>query len=37
MARRIGVESRIIPGGEHCEASWERQIPYFMDAITYEE
>jgi predicted alpha/beta superfamily hydrolase len=36
MARRIGVESRIIPGGEHCEASWERQIPYFMDAITYE-
>lgn len=35
MARRIGVESRIIPGGEHCEASWERQLPFVMSALQY--
>ncbi len=35
MERRICVESRIIPGGTHCEASWERQIPFFMDALQY--
>lgn len=35
MLRRVGVESRIIPGGEHCEASWERQIPFFMNTLLY--
>lgn len=24
---------RIVPGGEHCEASWERQIPIFMRCL----
>lgn len=24
---------RIVPGGEHCEASWERQIPVFMKCL----
>lgn len=24
---------RIIPGGTHCEASWERQIPIFMECL----
>ena len=23
-------------GGEHCEASWEQQIPFFMDTLLYE-
>lgn len=34
--RQIWVESRIIPGGTHTEASWECQIPFFMDALQYE-
>ena len=33
--KNICVESRIVPGGTHCEASWERQIPFFMDALLY--
>ena len=36
MERGVLVESRIVPGGTHCEASWERQIPYFMDLLTIE-
>lgn len=36
MNRRIMVESRIVPGGTHCEASWERQIPFFMNTLFYE-
>jgi predicted alpha/beta superfamily hydrolase len=24
---------RIVPGGTHCEASWEKQIPVFMDYL----
>ncbi|MCI5648486.1 MAG: alpha/beta hydrolase [Fusicatenibacter sp.] len=31
MNRGILVQSRIVPGGTHCEASWEKQIPYFMN------
>ena len=30
------VQSRIIPGGSHCEASWEKQIPFFMQTLLYE-
>jgi predicted alpha/beta superfamily hydrolase len=29
------VNSRIVPGGQHCEASWERQIPIFMQTLFY--
>jgi predicted alpha/beta superfamily hydrolase len=29
----ICTSSRIVPGGTHCEASWERQIPYFMHVL----
>ena len=29
------VESRIIPGGFHSEASWERQIPFFLNTLFY--
>ena len=31
--RGASVYPRIIPGGEHCEASWERQIPVFMSYL----
>lgn len=30
------VESRIVPGGTHCEASWEKQIPFFMQTLLYQ-
>lgn len=36
LKRKVLVESRIVPGGNHCEASWEKQIPFFMAALTYE-
>ena len=36
MDRRIHLTSRIIPGGEHCEACWEEQIPFFMNTLTYK-
>lgn len=32
----VFLNSRIVPGGTHCEASWERQIPFFMQSLTYE-
>lgn len=36
MEKRIMLESRIVPGGSHCEASWEKQIPFFMDTLLYQ-
>jgi len=35
MKKKILVESRIVPKGEHNEASWEKQIPFFMDLLFY--
>ena len=29
----VNITSRIVPDGEHCEASWERQIPVFMKVL----
>ena len=36
--RRIDLPSgsRIVPNGEHCEASWEKQIPFFMNTLMYD-
>ena len=28
-------EIRVVPGGVHNEASWEHQIPFFMDVLFY--
>ncbi|MGN0405829.1 MAG: alpha/beta hydrolase [Bariatricus sp.] len=36
LERRIMLESRIVPGGNHCEASWEKQIPFFMNMLMYQ-
>ena len=33
--KRVLLESRIVPDGDHCEASWERQIPFFIDTLFY--
>lgn len=36
LEKRILLDCRIVPGGEHCEASWEKQIPFFMNTLMYE-
>ena len=33
--KRLLLDFRIVPDGEHCEASWERQIPFFMSTLFY--
>ncbi len=33
--KQIMLTTRIIPHGEHSEASWEKQIPFFMHALLY--
>ena len=35
LERGVMLNCRIVPGGDHCEASWERQIPFFMDTLFY--
>ena len=37
MNKGIYVESRIVPWGAHCEASWERQLPHMMNTLLYPE
>ena len=36
MAERSRVTARIVPDGRHCEASWEKQIPFFLPTLLYE-
>ncbi len=33
MRRGVCLTSRVVPGGTHCEASWERQIPVFLPIL----
>lgn len=33
LEKGVNLTFRIIPGGMHCEASWRRQIPFFMDCL----
>lgn len=33
LMKRVNLTMRIVPGGTHCEASWEQQIPVFMDCL----
>ena len=33
MTKRVNLAMRIVPDGDHSEASWERQIPIFMDCL----
>lgn len=35
LDKNIYLNCRIVPDGEHCEASWERQIPFFMNTLMY--
>jgi len=25
-----------VPNGDHCEACWEEQIPFFMNTLLYQ-
>ena len=33
LTKRVNLALRIVPDGNHSEASWERQIPVFMDCL----
>ena len=34
--RHILLTSRIVPGGTHCEASWEKQLPFLIHTLMYQ-
>lgn len=36
MDRQLFISSRIVPNGDHCEACWEEQIPFFMNTLLYQ-
>ncbi len=36
MEKGVFVTSRIVPNGDHCEACWEEQIPFFMPVLFYD-
>ena len=36
IRKGIWLDTRIIPEGTHCEASWSRQIPFFMNTLLYD-
>ena len=33
LTKRVNLALRVVPGGTHCEASWEQQIPIFMECL----
>ena len=33
LAKGANLTFRVVPGGEHCEASWEKQIPIFFACL----
>ena len=33
LTKRVNLAFRIVPGGTHSEASWEQQIPIFMESL----
>lgn len=36
MKKNVRVNTRIVPNGTHSEASWEKQVPFFLNTILYE-
>lgn len=34
--KHILLTSRLIPGGTHCEASWEKQLPFLIHTLMYQ-
>ena len=37
IEKRVLLTSRIVPRGDHSEASWSRQIPFFINTLLYEQ
>lgn len=35
LDKGVNITARIVPGGTHSEASWEKQIPFFIDTLLY--
>ena len=35
LDRNVAVTARVVPGGDHSEASWERQAPFFIETLMY--
>ena len=35
LAKQVHLTMRIVPGGNHSEASWEKQIPIFMECLGF--
>ena len=35
FARGIHLTARIVPGGTHSEASWEKQLPFVFHTLMY--
>ena len=35
MVRGIHLTSRLVPGGTHSEASWEKQLPFVFHTLMY--
>ena len=33
MTKRVNLAFRIVPEGTHCEASWAKQVPIFMECL----
>ena len=36
LERGVRLTARIVPNGQHCEESWEKQIPFFVPTLLYE-
>ncbi len=36
LDKQILLTSRIVPGGSHCEASWEKQLPFLIPTLMYQ-
>lgn len=36
IQKGVLLNSRIVPGGDHSEASWEKQLAFFMKTLLYK-
>ena len=36
LQKGVYLNSRIVPRGDHCEASWEKQLPFFIKTLLYK-
>ena len=36
LQKGVHLTARIVPDGNHCEASWQRQIPFFLNTMLYK-